>query len=246
MKIDGLLKQYPKKRPPLSKKLKKIFNRHYLENRQSILSQLSEQWLHRSIKKSKKKTSRTLEVGAGTLNHLRYGYTKNIIYDIIEPKKFLFKNSDDLKKINKIFTNIHSCKSNSYDRIISSAVLEHIEDLPDFLTTSSLKMKKLSFQSHSIPCEGYPMWNLTWTLFSGILFRLKTGCSFKEVQKHEHLNTLDEILTLIKYFYNNVSIKYSYPFYNKYMSFYANITFSNPNTKSIKLFIKKYKQKNSK
>jgi hypothetical protein len=90
------------------------------------------------------------------------------------------------------------------------------------------------------------MWNLTWTLFSGILFRLKTGCSFKEVQKHEHLNTLDEILTLIKYFYNNVSIKYSYPFYNKYMSFYANITFSNPNTKSIKLFIKKYKQKNSK
>jgi hypothetical protein len=78
MKIDGLLKQYPKKRPPLSKKLKKIFNGHYLENRQSILSQLSEQWLHRSIKKSKKKTSRTLEVGAGTLNHLRYGYTKNI------------------------------------------------------------------------------------------------------------------------------------------------------------------------
>ena len=55
MKIDGLLKQYPKKRPPLSKKLKKIFNGHYLENRQSILSQLSEQWLHRSIKKSKKK-----------------------------------------------------------------------------------------------------------------------------------------------------------------------------------------------
>ena len=77
MEIDSLLKQYPKKRPPLSKKLKKIFNGHYLENRQSILSQLSEQWLHRSIKKSKK-TSRTLEVGADTLNHLRYGYTKNI------------------------------------------------------------------------------------------------------------------------------------------------------------------------
>lgn len=85
------------------------------------------------------------------------------------------------------------------------------------------------------------MWNLTWTLFSGILFRLKTGSSFKEVQKHEHLNTLDEILTLIKYFYNNVSIKYSYPFYNKYMSFYTNITFFQPNKETIKLYKKNIK-----
>lgn len=41
MKIDSLLKQYPKKRPPLSKKLKKIFDKHYLKNRQSLLSQMS-------------------------------------------------------------------------------------------------------------------------------------------------------------------------------------------------------------
>ena len=103
MEIDNLLKQYPKRRPSLSKKLKKLFDKHYLDNRQNILSQMSEGWLHRNIKSSVIKNSRTLEVGAGTLNHLKYEYNKDTIYDIIEPKKFLFKDSSDLKKINKIY-----------------------------------------------------------------------------------------------------------------------------------------------
>lgn len=36
MEIDNLLNQYPKKRPTLSKKLKKKFNKHYLDNRHNI------------------------------------------------------------------------------------------------------------------------------------------------------------------------------------------------------------------
>jgi hypothetical protein len=237
-KIIIIKKNYPKKRQQLSNNIKKIFDNHYLKNRKSFLSQLLESWLHYSIKKIKKDKINTLEIGAGTLNHLKYENLKNNTYDIIEPKKFLFKNNNDLKKINKIYKTIHECKNNFYDRIISCAVLEHLDDLPNFLVFSSLKMKKSSFQSHSIPCEGYPMWDFSWTLISGFLFRLKTGCSFREVQKYEHLNNFDEILNLIEFFYKKVTIKYSYPFYNKYMSFYANITFSNPNSKNIKNYLK--------
>jgi len=236
--IELYKKKYPKKRKPLNKDLKKIFNKFYLSNRTSFLSQLLESWLHFSIKKIKKKNSKTLEIGAGTLNHLAYENLTHTSYDIIEPKKFLFKKNYNISKINKIYKNISECKNNYYDRIISCAVLEHLENLPNFLIISSCKMKKFAFQSHSVPLEGYPMWDFSWRILSGLLFRIKTGHSFKEVQKHEHLNKFNEILFLIRFFYRKVKVKYSYPFFYKYLAFYANITFSNPNKKNIQKFIK--------
>ena len=46
-------------------------------------------------------------------------------------------------------------------------------------------------------------------------------------------------LNLTSFFYRKVEIKFSYPFYNKYLSFYANIKFSNPNKKNILIYKKK-------
>ena len=91
--------------------------------------------------------------------------------------------------------------------------MEHLEDLPRFLYLSTKKLKKSGYQSHSIPSEGYPTWDITWFLISGITFKLRTRKSFKEVQKHEHLNSDDEILKLVKFFYDDVKVKYSYPFF---------------------------------
>lgn len=240
MNFFEVIDKYPKKRPPLPKGIKKIFNKHYLNNRQNLLSQLSEIWLHSSMddRKSKKKT---LEIGAGTLNHLPYE-DNNKIYDIIEPKKFLIDSSKYKKKINKSFSNLRGCKKNYYDRIISCAVLEHLTNLPKFLYESSFKINKKGYQQHSVPCEGYPFWNISWFLFNALIFRIKYGFDFKYIAKHEHVNNLDEIIILIKFFYKKVKIKYSYPFFNKYFSFYANIKFSNPNKKNINKYLK-YKSK---
>lgn len=71
-KILDLIKKYPKRRPALNKKLKKIFNFEYKKNRTNLLSQLSESWLHFSIKGRKEDLNKSLEIGAGTLNHLPY------------------------------------------------------------------------------------------------------------------------------------------------------------------------------
>ena len=242
--IYYLFNKFPKKRPPLPKKLKSIFNKLYLDNRKSFLSQLSERWLHLVIKERKIK-KKTLEIGAGTLNHLEFE-NLNKIYDIIEPKKFLFKENPKKKFVNKIYNNLRKCKNSYYDRIISCAVLEHHTNLPEFLYLSSLKMKKKGYQSHSIPCEGYPTWNLTWYLISGIFFQIKYRYSFKYIMKHEHVNNLDEILELINFFYKKTRIKYSYPFFNKYLAFYANIEFSEPNEKNIKKYLKLMNKKNKK
>ena len=240
MKILDIIKRYPKKRPPLPKDIKKIFKKHYLKNRQNFLSQLSERWLHFSIddRESRKKT---LEIGAGTLNHLPFE-NNNKIYDVIEPKKFLIDSSKYKSKINKSFNKLEKCKKNYYDRIISCAVLEHLTNLPEFLAKSSFKMKKNGYHQHSIPCEGYFCWNISWFLFNHFIFRIKYGFSFKYIADHEHVNNLDEILILVKYFYKNVNIKYSYPFFNKHLAFYANIKFSNPNKKNINKYLK-YKSK---
>ena len=83
----------------------------------------------------------------------------------------------DIDTINKRYDDIKLTPDNNYNRIISCAVLEHITDLPDYLYASSFKLKKGGYQQHSIPCEGYPMWDILWFLFSGILFKLKFGYS---------------------------------------------------------------------
>ena len=127
MKILNLIKKYPKKRSTLPLHLKKIFKNFYLNNRGNFFSQLSEKWLHLSIDDRSKKNV-TLEIGAGTLNHLKYEAKKE--YDVIEPKKFLFKNSRYKKSINKTYSNINKCKNYHYDRIISCAVLENLTNLP--------------------------------------------------------------------------------------------------------------------
>ena len=240
-----LLKRYPKKRPLLNKKLKKIFDKEYKKNRSNFLSQLSESWLHCSIKGRKNNFHKTLEIGAGSLNHIPYEqFKKNKNYDVIEPKKFLYKKNSNKKYINKFYKNINLVPKNYYDRIISCAVLEHLTDLPKFLFLSSLKLNKKGYHSHSIPCGGYPTWDITWFLMSGITFKLRTGQNFSDVQKHEHVNNFDEILSLIKFFYDKVEIKYSYPFFfTPYLSFYANINFSEPNKKNIKLYRKFFYKK---
>ena len=235
MNIKTLLKKYPKKRILLSKKIKKIFVNEYKNNRTNFLSQLSESWMHFSIKgrKSKGKYS-TLEIGAGNLNHLKYESSNNLInYSIIEPQKFLLKNNKYKNSV-KIYKNLNQIKKKSLDRIISCAVLEHITDLPKYLAQSSGLLKSNGYQSHSIPCEGYPLWHLVWDIVSGIPFKIRTGLNFKEIQKYEHVNNYDEILFLIKYFYNECDIKFSYPsFFTPYLSLYANITFSKPNNTNI-------------
>jgi hypothetical protein len=237
--IQNIIEKFPKIRKPLSKKVKKIFNKEYLKNRKNILSQISERWMHLSIKgRNSKKKFATLEIGAGNLNHLKYEGSTNLLnYSIIEPKKFLLKGNKYLKVV-KIYEDLNQVKKKSIHRIISCAVLEHLTNLPDYLVFSSKCLKNNGYQSHSIPCEGYPLWHLMWNIVSAIPFKIRTGLNFKEIQKHEHVNNYNEIITLIRYFYKKCEVKFSYPsFFTPFLSLYANITFSKPNHRSIKKYL---------
>ena len=70
-------------------------------------------------------------------------------------------------------------------------------DLPLFLSQSAFSLKDGGYHSHSIPCEGYPLWNWSWAITRSIPFRVKTGYPFRLVQQHEHLNNFREIVCLV-------------------------------------------------
>ena len=89
-----LFNEYPKTRPKLSARLSEIYADYYKKNRTgntfaTSITQRMESWLHKQVAKdiAKAKSGQlsTLEIGAGTLNHL--SYEPNILdYDIIEPE----------------------------------------------------------------------------------------------------------------------------------------------------------------
>lgn len=247
--INKILNKYPKKRPKLTKKILKIYKNEYRQNRNSKIISYFESWLHKSIKKLKNKKQKTLEIGAGTLNHLKYENidNKNHLYDIIEPKKFLLKKNKFINKINNCYKNFENTPNNFYNRIISCATLEHLVELPKFLAVTSFKLSKRGYHSHSIPCEGCFSWNVVNRLLMGLIFKLRTGCNYNLLMQHEHVNNFYEIYNLIKYFYKKIEIKFSYPLYfNQHFSFYANITFSNARYWRCKKYLLYLKKNNKK
>lgn len=200
---------YPKTRPPLSKEIKEIYNRHYKSNRDgdtlaSGLAQKMEQWLHKKVSSDVEffHNKRTLEIGAGTLNQLKYEHSD--CYDIIEPFKELYQNSPDLKKIRSVYQDINELNtSNKYDRITSIASFEHITDLPKVVAKSCLLLDPNGSLRTSIPNEGTFLWTLGWKITTGLEFKLKYGLDYGILMKYEHVNTAKEIEEVLNYFYNS-------------------------------------------
>src|SRR5688572_20931177 len=104
---------FPKIRPTLPPEYQKIYLQHMQENRhgQSPASRLStglEGWMHRRIASDARASNRgltTLEIGAGTLNHLRYE-PHNAAYDIVEPAHYLFDGSPFLARVRTTYDDV--------------------------------------------------------------------------------------------------------------------------------------------
>ena len=221
-------KKFPKSRPKLSEEYLKVYEEHYKDNRDgkgltNFLSSYMESWAHKIVSKKKFKRNKILEIGAGTLNHLKY--EKNIIsYDVVEPFKNLFINNQEKNKVNKFYDSIFQIKNMKYDRIISIMTFEHLENLPKVIKKCHELLKKDGIMQIAIPCEGEFAFKLGWKLTTGLSFRLKYGLNYSKIMAHEHLNTQKEILILIKNSFNILSFKRSpfiLPLYN--FSFYSYI-----------------------
>lgn len=215
MNEQQLFEKFPKTRPDLPEKIKVIYESQYKQNREgksvaSSASQKMESWMHRKVAMDvvKNHTICTLEVGAGTLNHLNYEQSEK--YDIIEPFISLFKTSENLNYLRNIYLDINEIELKpTYDRIISIATFEHITNLPEVVAKLALLLNENGQLRVSIPNEGSLIWKLGWSLTTGIEFRFKHNANYGDLMRHEHVNNAKEVEEILSYFFEKTDRDYS-------------------------------------
>lgn len=230
LKIDQLLAQYPKTRPELSPKHREIYEKEYFLNREGQrpaekISSYLESWMHKKI--ARHSLYPCLELGAGTLNHLVF--EKNIAqYDVVEPFTNLYKLSERQNSVGKHYEALSDIpKHKRYKRIFSIAVLEHMVNLPKELSLSCDLLEADGIFMAGIPSEGGLFWHLGWRVSTGLSYFVRNGLDYGHLMRHEHVNTAEEIITLVKYFFSEVSVeRFPLPFHH--LSFYVHIEAKNP------------------
>lgn len=237
-----MFEKFPKVRKPLPKAYQEIYESHYLKNREgetaaTSVSQKMESWLHKKVAADLKGDAQksTLEIGAGTLNQLKYEKTQP--YDIIEPFKALYEESPLLEQVRNTYDDIKEIPlEQKYDRITSVATFEHIEDLPDVVAKSCLHLNEGGSLRVAIPNEGTIMWTLGWKLTTGLEYKMKYGLDYSVLMNYEHVNTANEIEEVLKYFYKTV--KHKVFGLSRGLAFYRFYECKNPDLEKVNEYLK--------
>jgi hypothetical protein len=236
-----MFENYPKQHIELPEKYKNIYLLHYKKNRDgksiaSFFSKRLEGWLHKKAAADRKinENSVTLEIGAGTLNHLPYEHCRQ--YDIVEPFLELYKESPLLNRIRNIFKKIEDIPLlESYDRIISIATFEHLLNLPEITARACMLLKQDGVVRIAIPNEGTWLWRLSWKLTTGLEFRLKHKLKYSVMMAYEHVNSADEIEEVLNYFFKTK--KCSVLGINRNTAFYRFYVCKNPDLDRAKNYL---------
>jgi hypothetical protein len=205
----SILDKFPKERIELPEAYQKIYNQHYLSNREgkyktTSLSQKLEAWMHKKVAADLNESStslNTLEIGAGTLNQLKYE-PAGMQYDIVEPFNELFEGSPLLEWITQVYSDISEIPSDKkYDRITSIATFEHIMDLPFVVAMVARHLEEGGQLRVAIPNEGTIFWKLG-TMVTGAEFKKKYGLDYQVLMRYEHVNTAADIEIVLEYFFH--------------------------------------------
>jgi hypothetical protein len=171
-----------------------------------------EAWMHRQIAADVYCAGHavsTLEIGAGSLNHLMYEPASSP-YDVVEPAEYLLALSGPVqrRRVRFVFKDIANISlSNRYERIISIASLEHICNLPEVIARSGILLSSDGQFRAGIPAEGTMLWHLAQDLTTGLEFRMKYKLDYGVTMRHEHVNTAAEIEDGLRYFFREVECK---------------------------------------
>jgi hypothetical protein len=168
-----------------------------------------------------------LEIGAGTLNHRRFEKRAST-YEIVEPIPRLYQDSGELTRVAAIYPSIHDVPAAArYDRIISIAVLEHVEDLPTLVAACGLRLADGGVFQAGIPAEGGLVWGLAWRMTTGVAYHLRTGLPYAAVMRHEHLSTASEIIAVVGHFFDELKTRW-FPLPGRQLAFYGYIEARSP------------------
>ncbi|MFN5846456.1 MAG: methyltransferase domain-containing protein [Flavobacteriia bacterium] len=206
----NILTKFPKERIELPEAYQKIYEQHYLSNREgkyktTSLSQKLESWMHKKVAADIKGSAdprSTLEIGAGTLNQLQFEERVGN-YDIVEPFRELYEGSPLLSRVDQIYADISEIPfDKKYDRITTVATFEHIMDLPFVVAHAAKHLQEGGSLRVAIPNEGTIMWRIG-TMITGAEFKKKYGLDYQVLMRYEHVNTAADIEGVLKYFFHH-------------------------------------------
>lgn len=210
--MTGILARFPKRRPPLPDAYRPIYERHYRANRlaeyhTTRVSSRLESWMHRRVAGDAGAAVRgaTLEIGAGTLNHLPYEPPGGA-YDVVEPFGALHAHSPWRPRVRRVYADIADVPAGErYDRIVSIATFEHLDRLPEVVARAVSLLADGGTLRVAVPNEGTVLWRLG-TAVTGAEFRLRYGLDYQVLMRHEHVNTADEIEAVLRCFFADVRV----------------------------------------
>jgi hypothetical protein len=238
-KIDAILASYPRIRPPLTSEHEKLYIQEYKKNREGDrrvdnLAQKIETWMHHQVVNHKSED--LLELGAGTLNHIKYE-NPDTVYDIVEPFTELYQNSPRLNQVRDIYCSLEEIsQEKKYSRIISIATLEHMTNLPLEIARSAAHMRNNSIFQAGIPSEGGFLWWLGWRCTTGVSYWLRNRLDYGVLMRHEHVNKANEIIAIVEYFFEHVKIKrFPMPFH--FLSLYTYLEATKPHMDRVEQLI---------
>ena len=136
--------------------------------------------------------------------------------------------SPDLARIRHINPALNEVPlSPGFERILSVAVLEHLDDLPTTIAACARRLAPGGIFQAGIPAEGGFIWGSAWRVTTGISYRLRTGLPYAPVMRHEHLNDAAEIISILRYFFQIVRVHW-FPLPTRHFAFYGYIEAREP------------------
>lgn len=99
-----------------------------------------------------------MKLGAGTLNHRQYE-DDSVTYDAVEPFRELFLGRPETRKLRAFYNGVEEIPADTrYRRVVSIAVLEHMENLPKDVAEAALRLEVDGVFQAGIPSEGGLLW----------------------------------------------------------------------------------------
>lgn len=208
--------KWPKTFPPLSPDQRQIsddFVKNWLEvlpNKYGIVDRFNHQY---PVRNAPRNFLRTLEIGAGTGEHLKYETLSPaqaesyVAVDIRENIVNAFKeNHPNVRAIVGDCQERLEFEDGYFDRILAIHVLEHLPNLPAAVREMHrLSDKKNGVLQIVIPCEGSLAHSLARRILAQRIFEKRYRQSYRWFIEREHINLPNEIFEELAVSYDRVS-----------------------------------------
>ena len=167
-------------------------------------------YCHRQLENfnREKKYSKVLEIGAGDAPHIDYLKHDYDEYFIAETSSYaieLYKEMKNIKVYSYDGVNL-PFEDNFFDRIIISQCLEHVNEPEKFLFEMMSKLKVGGILSISLPTDPGLLWRLGRLIIKYFISKKTLNISKEEyeyINATEHINSIFNLISLIKYNFKN-------------------------------------------